>query len=157
MIKEQDPMSGLQGLQKAIKSGYPMDRVVSGKEKDGVRFCSDVGGKRVTYAHISRKKVQSYIAFSAGDGLHENEVCFGIFYAVPAKLRGKKFMEKLLAIAIADMKKTLKRNFYIEAIVDQNNDASNHVAKKLFGEVQKTSVDELSSEPVNAYFKLYTC
>ncbi|NQY89903.1 MAG: hypothetical protein HRT51_19605 [Colwellia sp.] len=154
MIKEQDPMTGMKGLQDAILNGYAMDRVVSGTAKDGVRFCSDVGGKRLTYATIKRKKVQSYIAFSAGDGLHKNEICFGIFYAVPVKMRGKKLMEQLYSIAVKDMKNSLNKNFYVEAIVDQNNSASNHVAKKLFGPVQKSSIDQLSGEPVNAYFKL---
>ena len=63
MIKEQDPMSGLKGLQDAIYNGYQMDEMITGTSEDGVRFCSDVGGKRLTFASIKNNEVQSYIAF----------------------------------------------------------------------------------------------
>ncbi len=152
---DQDPMSGLKGLQKAVTEGYQMDKVISGTAKNGVRVCSDMGGERLTFAIINKKKVHAFLAFTVGGGLYENEICFGMFYAVSVKLRGKGLTEKLYDIAIKDMKKGFSKNFYVEAIVDQDNEASNYLASKLLGEVVKQGADELSGSPVNAYYKLH--
>ncbi len=155
MIKEQDPMNGLKGLQNAIDNGYQMDKVITGTSKSGVRFCRDMNGKRLTFAKVRKNKVQSFLAFSIGGGLYESEIWFGIYYAVPVHLRGKNRMEKLYSIAIKDIRKSINNNFYVEAIVDQDNDASNYIAKKLLSGVIKQSVDKLSGIPINAYYKLY--
>lgn len=154
MIRDQDPMVGLSGLQKAIKNGYQMDKLVQGTAKDGVRLCSDMGGKRLTFAKVKHNRVQAYVCLCVTDPLHEKP-CFCLFYAVPEKLRGHGQAEKLYRIAIHDMTKGFPHDFYVEAIVDQDNEASNHLAKKLLGTMVKTGTDKLSGKPINSYHQLY--
>jgi hypothetical protein len=53
------------------------------------------------------------------------------------------------------MRKRINRNFYVEAIVDKNNEESNYVAQKLLSKIFDEGVDALSGSPVNAYYKFY--
>jgi hypothetical protein len=83
--------------------------------------------------------------------------CFHLGYAVPEKYRGQGKGNDIVAMAMKELAHGLGRahitNFYIEAIVGTDNEASHKIATKLLSGMPAPITDEVSGLPAFQYPK----
>ena len=81
--------------------------------------------------------------------------CFQMGIAVPVAYRRQGLGYSTLAASIREMKegfaRTILKDFFLEAIVDVTNDASNRIITRLFGVVPKSITDEFSGASALQY------
>lgn len=135
MKPEQDPMTGFRTLELAFSQGFRMSRVPFMKD---VYFTKDNAGgaDRYTYAVLNNNKVRQTVVLSENEPI-DGVPCFCLFYGTHQELRGKGLTVPFIESVIERFKNDLPRRyreFYIETIVDIDNDASLAVAGRIFGE-----------------------
>lgn len=153
MNEDQNPMTGFRTLELAFSQGFRMKRVP---------FTDDIfkevdmalGAERYTYARLKKLKVQQLVVLNGNQPLN-GLPCFCLFYGTLEELRGKgltvAFVEKILEQFKKDLPKHYGREYYIEALVETDIEASLAIAAKLFGEPSHDGVDELSGMPTRVW------
>lgn len=145
MHPAQDPMTGFKTLESAFSQGFRMKRV---SFTDDIYYVKDKGlyKNRYTYARLNKLKVQQTVVLDENQPLN-GIPCFCLFYGTLENLRGKgntvAFIEQILTQFKKDLPKSYKE-FYIESLIETDNEASLAIASKLFGEHSDEGVDELS-------------
>jgi len=136
-------MTGFKTLELAFSQGFRMKRVSFTKD---IYFVKDKGlyKNRYTYACLDGLKVLQTIVLDENQPLNELP-CFGLFYGTLEELRGKgntvSFIERILEQFKKDLPRTYKE-FYIETLIEIDNEASLAIAAKLFGEPSNEGVDK---------------
>ena len=87
----------------------------------------------------------------------EGELCFNVGWAVAEAYRGQGRAHGIVAAAIKEMQngfnRTERNAFWVEAIVGEDNIASQRLAEKLLsGPVQK-AIDSYSGDPIVQYLR----
>jgi len=153
MLEDQNPMTGFKTLELAFSQGFRMKRVP---------FMGDIyiekdmalGTERYTYARLKKLKVQQTVVLNGNEPLN-GLPCFCLFYGTLEGLRGKgltvSFIEKILDQFKKDLHKRYGREYYIEALIETDNEASLAIAAKLFGEPSHDGVDERSGIPTRIW------
>jgi hypothetical protein len=142
---DQDPMTGFKTLELAFSQGFRMKRVSFTKD---TYFVKDKGlyKNRYTYARLEGLKVLQTIVLDENQPLN-GLPCFCLFYGTLEELRGKgntvSFIEQILEQFKKDLPRSYKE-FYIETLIEVDNEASLAIAAKLFGEPSKEGVDKNS-------------
>ena len=81
--------------------------------------------------------------------------CFSLFYGTLEELRGKgltpPFIEYVLKQFTKDLHANYGKHYYIESLIETNNEASLTIAKKIFGEPSHDGVDEESGIPTRIW------
>jgi GNAT superfamily N-acetyltransferase len=155
-----DPMDALNGLQAALNAGtvqlnpcdlYPEIRVILDHPNETPRF---------TYAQVKVNMVQA-IALLVKTEPVQGLPCFQLGCAVIESLRGQGIGTRILQQAIDELINGLSRTpikeFYLEAIVSNENVASNKIAKLLISDVPKPCKDVFSGEPAYQYLRKVKC
>lgn len=144
MNELQNPMTGFKLLEQAFSQGFRM-RQVSGSEDIYIEIDRGLIGLRYTYARLKGLKVQPL------NGLP----CFSLFYGTLEEIRGKGLTPPFIEYVLKQFKKDLHANYgkhyYIESLIETDNEPSLAIAKKLFGEPSHDGVDEESGIPTRIW------
>ena len=147
MHEDQNPMTGFKTLEQAFSQGFRMKKVPD-TEDVYVEIDIALGTYRYTYARLNKLKVLQTVVLNGNEPLN-GLPCYCLFYGTLEKLRGTgvtiPFIENMLTQFKRDLP-TEVNEYYIETIVDTDNDPSLAVAFKLFGEPNHDGVDELTGE-----------
>jgi hypothetical protein len=153
MHEDQNPMTGFKTLEQAFSQGFRMKRVAF---TDDVFIEKDValGAERYTYARLNKLKVQQTVVLNGNEPLN-GLPCFCLFYGTLEELRGKgltlTFVGEMLELFKKDLHKRYGKEYYIEALIETENEASLAIAAKLFGEPNHDGVDEKSGIPTRIW------
>jgi GNAT superfamily N-acetyltransferase len=163
-----DPMDSLVGLQDALDAGrVGLQEFQVGALHPEVRLYHDVpalGAMRLTYAVFepasaivgrSTCRLCAVSLFVRADDF-EGLPVFQAGIAVARHARSQGLGTKLFQQSIEELRNGLGRtplkDFWIEAIVRQDNDHSNRIASRVLNAHPKTIVDGVSKEPAFQYF-----
>jgi hypothetical protein len=153
MLEDQNPMTGFRTLEHGFSQGFRMKRVPF---TDDIFIEKDMalGAERYTYSRLKKLKVQQTVVLNGNQPLN-GLPCFGLFYGTLEQLRSKgltkSFIEKILEQFKKDLHKRYGREYYIEALIETDNEASLAIAAKLFGEPSHDGVDERSGVPTRIW------
>jgi hypothetical protein len=115
----------------------------------------DRNDPRYTYVRLDEKKsVKALVIMALAEPLL-GRPCFGIGYAVPEVHRGKGYAKDAVAATLREFRSGMKNarlgDFYVEAIVGIDNDASNAVALATISSDRTEVTDSLSKAPCYRY------
>jgi len=153
MHEDQNPMTGFKTLELAFSQGFRMKPVPS---TDDIFLEKDIalGTERYTYARLKALKVQQLVVLNGNEPLN-GLPCFCLFYGTLEELRGKgltvPFIKQILQQFEKDLHKRYGNEYYVEALIETDNEASLAVAAKLFGESSHDGVDETSGIPTRIW------
>lgn len=128
-----DPANAMDSLQSALSAGQI--RLQKGALDPELYFFYDTphGTERFSYVRLEGRLVTAFVEFVRWEPI-EGRLCMHIGYAVPEAYRGKGRASEAVTAAIAELQHRLKRGgikeFYVEAMVDADNVASQRVALK---------------------------
>ena len=153
-----DPMDTLKAFQGAYSQG--LTPLQAGTLHPNVMVHMDEpapGVMRFTYVILDAANVIALACLAPTDPL-EGKMAFQIAYAVLPQHRKKGLGRKVSEAAIAEIEHGFRRNnipaFYIEASVDDDNEASHRLAQSLFGESAQSGTDKPTGRPLKLYRKL---
>jgi hypothetical protein len=116
------------------------------------------GTPRFTYARIEENEVTALAIFATVEPL-DGVPCFQLGYAVLDGKRGHGRAARLIRAAIEEMRNGWRRagvkSFFVEAIIDRNNAASNRVATSVIAVQPEAITDAFTGTPANRYLRLY--
>jgi hypothetical protein len=153
MLEDQNPMTGFKTLEQAFSQGFRMKSVPA---TDDIFIEKDMalGAERYTYARLNKLKVQQMIVLNGNQPLN-GLPCFCLFYGTLEELRGKgltvSFIDEILKLFKKDLDTRYGKEYYIEALIETDNEASLAIAAKLFGEPSHDGIDELSGVPTRIW------
>ncbi|HDS1721730.1 N-acetyltransferase [Pseudomonas putida] len=151
-----DPMDALVSLQQAVRRGFPTDPTGQGKD---IRVVHDNpnGIPRYTYARIEHGRVKA-IAILHVHAPIDGIACFALGYAVPEAYRNRGWAKQIVEAGIQELSAGLGRHgveqFYVEAVVGQDNIASQRVANAVVSSEHTEGTDSESGLPVFSYTRL---
>ncbi|MGO2306085.1 MAG: GNAT family N-acetyltransferase [Providencia sp.] len=111
---------------------------------------------RFTYALTENGIVKGIVLFVRADPI-DNIVCFSIGYAVSEIFQNQGIAKEIIEKSIDELKngfKDLLPQFYIEAIINVNNEASKKIALKIISDSPKETIDEHSGSPAYQFVRL---
>lgn len=153
MNELQNPMTGFKLLEQAFSEGFRM-RQISGSKDVYIEIDQGLIGMRYTYARLEGLKVQQLAVLDQVQPLN-GLPCFSLFYGTLEELRGKgltpPFIEYVLKQFAKDLHANYGNQYYIESLIETNNEASLTIAKKIFGEPSNDGVDEESGIPTRIW------
>ncbi|QYF93092.1 GNAT family N-acetyltransferase [Massilia sp. PAMC28688] len=151
-----DPHDALVSYQQAFKNGI-ISPTPGALHRDLVVLMDDANGmRRITYAIVEAGVVKATVVYLALEPL-EGKPCFQAGYAVALPFRGKGLATSILSKSIEEMQHGFKRHmkkFYIEAVVNVDNEASKRVAERAFPELPSEIVDSYSGERALRFLRL---
>lgn len=151
-----DPMDALNGLQSALDAKSVQLQSCEVHRNLRVFLDHPMGTPRFTYALIEGGKVNAVALFVLIDPV-EGVPCWQIGYAVVAQMRGKGLGTRILSNAIEELQNGLKRTpmkeFYLEAVVSPNNEASNKIARRVLSATPVPGTDQFVDEPALQYLR----
>ena len=148
MHEHQDPMTGFKTLELAFSQGFRMKRV---SFTDDIYLEKDMAldAERYTYARLNKLKVQQTVVLNGNQPLH-GLPCFCLFYGTLEELRGEgrttAFITQILEQFKKDLHRRYGKEYYIESLIETDNEASLAIASKLFGEPSHEGVDKLTGK-----------
>lgn len=155
-----NPTDTLSKLQEALDGGWVELRPGDVHADIGMWIGEPGGATRLTYARVSGRSVEAVAVF-AHNGYIDGIPCFQAGYAVIDSMRRKGVATDVVSKGIEEMRKGFGRQgakkFYVEAVVDLANAASNRLAKRLLSDAPETIVDAFSGESAHRYLKLIEC
>jgi RimJ/RimL family protein N-acetyltransferase len=105
---------------------------------------------------LDRKTVKALAMVVMTEPMH-GLPCFQLGVAVPAAYRGKGFAKDVVTAAVAELENGLKRNniphFYIEAVVNLDNEPSKRVAEATISPTATAVTDKDSGLPALHYVR----
>lgn len=113
------------------------------------------GVTRLTFARMKGKTVTAMVMFTQVQH-YEGKPCYQIGYAVPERYQKQGRAKEIVAAAIKEFTSGMKRHepeFYIEAIIDAENKASQRVAEQLISGSPKEITDKIAGVPALQYLK----
>ncbi|UFM68545.1 GNAT family N-acetyltransferase [Leclercia adecarboxylata] len=116
------------------------------------------GTPRITYAFVQGETVKGVAVYVPVDPV-EGKPCFGVGYAVADEFKMQGVCTKLLTASIEEMQYGFRNSFsefYVEAIVGVDNQASNKLASKVLSVTPESGKDSHSGKPINQYMKLFS-
>jgi hypothetical protein len=153
MLEDQNPMTGFRTLEQAFAQGFRMKRVPF---TDDIFIEKDMtlGSERYTYARLDKLKVLQTVVLNGNQPLN-GLPCFCLFYGTLENLRGQgltaSFITKILEHFKKDLNKRYGKEYYVEALIETDNEASLAIAAKLFGKPSHDGIEELSGVPTRIW------
>lgn len=108
------------------------------------------GSLRFTYARLAADK-KTVVAFASfvRNGKIDAFPCVSVGYAVPMEFRGHGYAKQLVSEAVQDIAmqawKNEIRTIFIEAVIDINNIASQHVAQAVLSKAEREQITDSHS------------
>jgi len=153
MNELQNPMTGFKMLEEAFSQGFRM-RHIPETEDIYIEIDEGLHGERYTFARLKGLKVQQLIVLDENQPLKELP-CFCLFYGTLEELRGKGLTSAFIQNVLEKFKKELSprygKRYFIESLIEIDNEPSLSIAKKLFGEPSDYGVDEESGIPTKIW------
>jgi len=153
MNELQNPMTGFKLLEQAFSQGFRM-RHVLGTDDIYIEIDQGLIGLRYTYARLKGLKVQQLVVLDQVQPLH-GLPCFSLFYGTLEELRGKGLTPPFIKDVLKQFKKDLHSNYgkhyYIESLIETDNNPSLAIARKIFGEPNHDGIDEESGIPTRIW------
>lgn len=153
MNELQNPMTGFKLLEEAFSQGFRMHHI---EDTEDIYIEIDRGliGLRYTYARLKELKVQQLVVLDQVQHLN-GLPCFSLFYGTLEELRGKglsvAFIEYILKQFKKDLHSSYGNHYFIESLIETDNEPSLAVACKLFGEHSHDGVDSESGVPTRIW------
>jgi GNAT superfamily N-acetyltransferase len=151
-----DPMNGLLSFQEALLQKLIEPRPGQFNSSLSVLEDNPNGELRVTHARVVEEAVHGTVMYCVVDPVGRIP-CFSVGYAVSEEQRRQGVGASLLQESIEELRREMFRvgvkDFYIEAIVGINNDASNGLASKILSHDPVRTTDKVSGEPAFQYLK----
>lgn len=153
MNELQNPMTGFKLLEEAFSQGFRMNHI---EDTEDIYIEIDRGliGLRYTYARLKELKVQQLVVLDQVQPLN-GLPCFSLFYGTLEELRGKglsvAFIEYILKQFKKDLHSSYGNHYFIESLIEIDNEPSLAVASKLFGEHSRDGVDPESGVPTKIW------
>jgi len=114
------------------------------------------GEIRLSYARIVGPTVVALVQFIPCDPV-EGEPCFNVGWAVAENYRGQGWGYRTVVAAINEMQNGFSRAgltaFWVEAIVGEENVASQRLAEKVLSDSVKKASDSVSGDPIVQYLR----
>ncbi len=114
------------------------------------------GETRLSYARMAGHTVVALVQFIPCDPV-EGEPCFNVGWAVAEAYRGQGRGRGAVSAAIKEMQHGFNRAgikaFWVEAIVGEDNVASQRLAEKVLSEQVKKATDSYSGDPIVQYLR----
>ena len=111
---------------------------------------------RLSYARMVGHTVVALVQFIPCDPV-EGEPCFNVGWAVAETYRGQGWAHGAVVAAIKEMQNGFNRAgmnvFWVEAIVGEDNVASQRLAEKVLSEPVKKASDSYSGDPIVQYLR----
>ena len=139
-------MTGFKLLEQAFSEGFRMQHVPNTDDLY-LEIDMGLGTERYTYARLDNLKVQQLVVLHGNQPLN-GLPCFCLFYGTLEQLRGKGLTVKFIQQVLGQFKKDLRSGYgdeyYVESMIETDNEASLAIANKLFGEPSHDGADEIS-------------
>lgn len=114
------------------------------------------GETRLTYARVSGRTVVALIQFVSCDP-YEGEPCFNVGWAVAEDFQGQGKAHEAVVAALKEMRNGFTRAgmkaFWVEAIVGEDNVASQRLAEKVLSSPIKRGADSFSGDLIVQYLR----
>lgn len=121
-----------------------------------VHMDSPNGETRLSYARMAGRTVVALVQFIPCDPI-EGEPCFNVGWAVAEAYRRQGRAYGAVVAAIKEMQNGFNRagmkSFWVEAIVGEDNVASQRLAEKVLSEPVKKASDSYSGDPIIQYLR----
>jgi GNAT superfamily N-acetyltransferase len=149
-----NPHDAMQSLEDAIACGDV--RLQKGEVDPTLWMTVDKpnGELRLTYVRLEVSKVVALVMAIECEPF-ESKLCLNIGYAVAETHRGKGVAKEIVKAAIAEMQKgfgrTRNAEFYVEAIVGEDNLPSMRVAEQVISSTYNSMPDSFSGIPIRQY------
>lgn len=149
-----NPHDAMQSLEQAIACGEV--RLQKGRVDPTLWMTVDKpnGEMRLTYVRLEASKVVALVMAIACDP-YESKPCFNLGYAVAEPCRRQGYAKEIVKSAIAEMKTGFGGagivEFYIEAIVGEDNLASIRVAEQVISTSFNSKPDDFTGVPIRQY------
>jgi hypothetical protein len=116
------------------------------------------GDPRMTFVRMQDQTVTAMVMISIQEPI-KGLRCFGIGWVVPEKFRSRGRAAEIAKATIKELqhnfaKQKLANSFYVEAIIDETNKASQATAVKVLGPKVKDTVDKMAGVPVVQHYRL---
>lgn len=111
---------------------------------------------RFTYALTEDGIVKGIVLFVRADPINGIN-CFSIGYAVTETFQNQGIAKEIIEKSIDELRngfKDLLPQFYVEAIISVNNEASKKLALKIISDSPKETIDEYSGSPAYQFVRL---
>lgn len=155
-----DPMAALVSLQQEVRRGSVNPQPADLARGISVLLDNPNGVVRYTYARIEHGRVKAIAIFVHHEPI-DGVPCFNIGYAVPETYRNRGWASEIVEQGIQELRHGLGRHgvksFYVEAVVGQDNIASQRVATKVISASPIKDTDSESGQPIFAYKRLVEC
>ena len=153
-----DPSAVLPSFQQAVSRGsIKLERGTEHPELYIHADLPDGRNPRVTFARIEDGTVTVMVQFVEADP-YEGLPCYAIGYAVPEAYRNQGRATDTVTKAISELWHGLRYRrtptFYVEAVIDIENTASQRVAEQAISRTSKDAIDKISGRPALQYFCL---
>jgi len=153
-----DPSAALPSFQQAVsRRSIKLER---GRKHPELYIHADLPdghNPRVTFARIEDGTVTALVQFVEAEP-YKNMPCYAIGYAVPEGYRGQGRARETVTKAISELWHGIRYNgtptFYVEALIDVENKASQRVAERTLSETPIDAIDKNSGQPALQYFRL---
>lgn len=157
MSKFADPLVVLLSFQNSLDNGASVNSKELANGYLSIYDEPGIGRKRYSYVKIDGSESIAIAIFGLESPIN-GLTCFNVGYAVKESYRGRGLSIEAINFGIEDLKSKLKlakiHKFYIEAVIEVNNIHSLNVAKKIFLEPGKNSIDSESKKPAFYFNKL---
>lgn len=148
-----DPHAALISYQDALLNGYIQPQQCE-LFRDMTILIDEINGKqRLTYALVDGLKVKATVTYIE-NGFLNDKLCFQVGYAVNTEYRNQGIAKDALNKSIAEIQHGFRRvipAFYIEAIVEIDNVASQKVAARSISGTPDQITDSFSGLPALLY------
>lgn len=115
------------------------------------------GNIRLSYVRLDGMKLTAFAVLAVTEPI-DGTPCFQIGVAVPEQFRRQGRAKEIMTAALAEMASGFGRagvkEFYVEAIVSVDNEASNRAAASVLSDDPKSVTDQFSGEPALQYLRL---
>ncbi|WP_157510301.1 N-acetyltransferase [Lysobacter sp. Root559] len=152
MPKMTDPTAALTSFQRAVHArSISIER---GRLDPNVyvHFDQPQGEARFTYVRLDGGAVTALANFML-NGSVDGAMCWAVGYAVPEGLRGQGRARDIVQSGIAELQNGFKDHprFFVEAVIDIENIASQRVAAAVLGGEPEAIIDGHSKRPAVRY------
>lgn len=151
-----DPFDALQSFQEEASKGNL--RLQPGTLDTNLYSYLDQpnGTPRLTFIRLDERTVTAFASFVSVEPV-DGEPCFEVGYAVPELYRNQGRAKELVAAAIAEMQNRFCLKgicaFHVEAIVSENNHASQRIAQSVISNKPISITEESSGERAFQYLR----
>lgn len=156
------PLPDVAGALKSFQQALAVNAITVQRcdlDRDMVVYMDQPNGEtRLSYARMAGNTVVALVQFIPCDPV-EGEPCFNVGWAVAEPYQGQGRAHGAISAAIKEMQNGFNRSgmkaFWVEAIVGEDNIASQRLAEKILSGPMKKATDSYSGDPIVQYLRRF--